>query len=391
MKNEHDTTSTEVAPSAAPPEVTPTQTGENNIFVTQPVKKKKTGLIVAISVAVAAVLLIVAAILVYNLWYQNPNKVVHDAVVNTMRAKSMVGKGDVLIKSEQADVSMVFDTKSDATLSSMAVRATIKSNVEDEPFELTIGGEARYVDGVFYVKLNDVEKAVDALVQYSGQSAPAEVMALVRKIDDQWVSISPDDYKADSPEVAKQQTCMDDISKQMASDKKMTDELVALYRKNQVVVVDESLGSKTIDGTDSLGYKVSFSTDNMKKLVESLGDTEFGKKMKQCDDSVDFGEIADMFKESTSSSKATQEIWVSRFGHQLTQVKVTEEDKASKSAFSFQPKFNETIEVAKPDDAISIKDLMKDIEELTGSYMSAYGASREAYDPAMYEQYQLEG
>ena len=59
--------------------------------------KKKVGLIVGIISGVLILILAIAAALLYFLWWQNPQKIVTDAVVNTMTTKKAVVNGKMTV------------------------------------------------------------------------------------------------------------------------------------------------------------------------------------------------------------------------------------------------------------------------------------------------------
>lgn len=388
------------APLAPEASATPNQ----SIFVApQPPKKSKKGLIIALSSAVVAVLLIVAAILVYNLVYQNPQKVVHDAVVNAIKAKTATLSGQITFAQEttdaKADVKVSLDTASNEKADGSAKAAVdirlTPTQGAGESLKLSATGEFRLIGETAYIKIDNVRDSIEEVMMYSGQAGevPAQLDAIVSKIDGQWISIAPSDYEEDSKEASAAQKCLAKVGADFSSDKTMQKEIIDLYKKNTILKVEDSLGSKDINGTGSLGYRVTADEDATREFIKGVADTEYGKRLHSCDESIDLSSIADDItnvSESTNSVESSEvELWVSRFGHHITQLNTTTTYKADGSVVSqkltseLRPVFNKAVTVEEPKDAVSLKDLLADLEKVYSSYAPSVSSS--AYDDYEYD------
>jgi hypothetical protein len=206
-----------------------------------------------------------------------------------------------------------------------------------------------------------------------------QVTKIINKIDGQWVSIKASDYEDVSKEVSEQQTCISDASKKLSNDKEARRELTNLYSENRIIEVKDKLGSddEKIDG--SLGYEIGINNDATRAFIEGIGDTAYGKALKECDDTIDFKKIADSFKETEKDSdvEVKTRIWVSRFGHEITQFSMSAKEGDSVASFIAKPEFNTDVTIDAPKDAISLKDLIAEIQEIiseatTGSPVSPY-------------------
>ena len=92
-------------------------------------KKKKTGLIVGITLGVLAIVAIIATLLTYFLWWQNPEKMVTDAVSNAIVAKKAVVNGKIVANmkdSVKLELNVKANSASDKVKSNIDAKLTIK-------------------------------------------------------------------------------------------------------------------------------------------------------------------------------------------------------------------------------------------------------------------------
>lgn len=345
-------------------------------------KSSKKAWIIGGIIAGALALLGGGAALAYNVWYQNPEKVVYDALLSSFKAKSGTIDGNLTVKANEATINLAFDSKVKDNDGSINVKATIEGDVEGEKLTIKVDGSAVVKNDTVYFKLDGVRKAIDDVAEASGMEAPGFLDPIIKKIDGQWISVKPSDYEDISQEVSKQQECVQETFKTLNTDDSMRDEVINLYKDNKVIVVKEKIGSKSINGVGSLGYKVEVSKDATEAFVRGLDTTKFGKALKGCDDSLDFKEIADNIRDAESSNGSddvTLEIWASRFGHELTQVTIAGKDADVLVNLVINPTFNTEVTIEEPKDAISMKQLMSDIEKAVQDYQEEYMSSYE-YD-----------
>ena len=349
----------------------------------QPRKSRK-GLIVGGIIAGVLVLLGGGGALAYNVWYQNPDKVVHDAIINAMKAKTVQGVGTVVASGDNWNLTVALDGKSDSNAGEgvMNAKATVDIGSEAAKMSLTLDGSAMYKDETVYVKFDGIRKIFDtfaAQLPTTDQQSIRQVTAIIDKIDARWISIKASDYEDISKEVSDQQTCVSEAMKRLSQDDAAIREMTDLYKSSQFIEVaeDGTLGSR--DG--SLGYRVVVNQENAAAFAEGMGETTYGKALKDCDDTINFKDIATSMRDakpSESDIKPTVELWVSRFGHEVTEFSVRAEDRDNtnnKLEVVFNPEFNTDISIEAPEDAISLKDLMADIEALVKSYSAdMYGA-----------------
>lgn len=340
-------------------------------------RRPKKGLIIGAIIAGALVICGGASALVYNVWYQNPEKVIFDALTHAFKAESATGTGVITLKSDDVDVNITFagegqgkDGRADTTIK-------FDSKSAEQDISINVMASVLAKGETIYFKLDNIQKTVDKLAESTGMEVPEYITPIIKKIDGQWVSVKASDYEDTSKEIAKQQRCMTDVFDKLSSDKDMKNEIVDLYKEHRILVIDQQLPAKKINGVGSLGYEISADTKAAQGFVNGLNTTEFGKALKKCDDSVDFADVADIIKEadedkSNSDVDAKLEVWVSRFGHQITEVNMTIKDDDASGLFVFNPKFNKDVAIEAPKDSITIKQLQKDIEKAIEEYRAAY-------------------
>jgi hypothetical protein len=307
---------------------------------------------------------------------------VHDAIINAIEAKALAGTSEFVMTTKDMTMKVSIDGKAVDSEGMLHAKAVIETRGAAEKMSLKLEGSALYKDEIAYIKLDNVKEIFDTyLAQMPMLDAQTmkQVTKIINKIDGQWVSIKASDYEDVSKEVSEQQTCISDASKKLSNDKEARRELTNLYSENRIIEVKDKLGSddEKIDG--SLGYEIGINNDATRAFIEGIGDTAYGKALKECDDTIDFKKIADSFKETEKDSdvEVKTRIWVSRFGHEITQFSMSAKEGDSVASFIAKPEFNTDVTIDAPKDAISLKDLIAEIQEIiseatTGSPVSPY-------------------
>lgn len=365
----------QASPSSEP--VTPAQplaaTG-----TTPPKKKKKTAIIAAAIIGVL-VLLGGGGAAAYNLWYQNPDKVLSDAFVNAITAKSATYNGSFDITMKETE-----DAFGGPVMENMKVTLDGKSNSESGEVNLTIAakydGNNYSVKGSglvdkdmnIFVKVDDVRELLDQFIEEADsdityQQLPVQMREIVEKVDSKWIRISSDDLDEYSEDASRIQKCVTDAVKNAMNDKAASDELKTIYLENKFVTVKEKLTAK--DG--SLGYLVDFDETKAGAFSDKVVDSKIGKAIIDCDESLK-PDNKDSTREESDEDDATYrtEIWVDRWSHQLTGVMMTIEDDEAKGVFDIATTFNEEVTVDAPTDFISLTELQEDIEAMMNSFIA---------------------
>lgn len=352
-----------------------------------PPRKKPARLVAGIIAVAAIVLLGGGGVLAYTQWYQNPDKVVHDAIIKAVQAKSLVTTGDISYKTEGADIKLTLDSKSRNPNGEVNAKATVALDTESFKHTFNASGSVRIIGDTAYVRLSGIQKIVDDMAKDSKDSVPSYVSDLVKKVDEKWLSIKPSDYEDVSKEASDQQKCFTKLVEKIQSDKAMMDEVTNLYKAHQFIVVKEKLGTKDVDGVGSLGYRVEADKDAVTRFVKGLEGTVFGKEIKACNKDMNFGDFAnDITKEETGTDKTEGkiELWVSRFGHDITEVIANGKDNTTTLDVVLRPLFNKDVSVEAPKDTSPLKDLVKDFQDAsTKYYMDTYNGEESSLSEDM--------
>lgn len=338
-----------------------------------PNKKKK--FIIGGIIAGAVLLLGGGTYAAYALWYQNPEKVLTDAVSNLIRAKTATYSGTLAMDTKDVKVRVVFDGKQASELNG---EGNAKITLTSQGKDFVVNGSALVdKDGNLFFKVGNLKTILDDVLKQSGMtSSPFD--ELVAKIDNKWIRVSADDLAEYDKDAGKAQTCLTDTMKKIQNDKAVHDGLVKAYENNKFVVIDSSLPGRTINGVDSMGYKLSLNNEAAKKFAEAVNEMQFMKDLQKCDSSFELFKLdaSDMKSTTGTTSTETVEVSVSRWSHEFTQLKVTGKDDDASGEFILEPIFGKDVTVAAPSDFMTLKELQAEIEKVTQSFGSMMGETQ---------------
>ena len=338
-----------------------------------PNKKKK--FIIGGIIAGAVLLLGGGTYAAYALWYQNPEKVLTDAVSNLIRAKTATYSGTLAMDTKDVKVRVVFDGKQASELNG---EGNAKITLTSQGKDFVVNGSALVdKDGNLFFKVGNLKTILDDVLKQSGMtSSPFD--ELVAKIDNKWIRVSADDLAEYDKDAGKAQTCLTDTMKKIQNDKAVHDGLVKAYENNKFVVIDSSLPGRTINGVDSMGYKLSLNNEAAKKFAEAVNEMQFMKDLQKCDSSFESFKLDASDMKSTTGTTSTEavEVSVSRWSHEFTQLKVTGKDDDASGEFILEPIFGKDVTVAAPTDFMTLKELQAEIEKVTQSFGSMMGETQ---------------
>jgi hypothetical protein len=364
----------QVAASVTPPLVPTPPPASTSPTPSVKSSKRKKFIVIGLLVGVLA-LIGGGSVAAYNLWYQNPDKVLSDALMNTIEAKTATytGSFDIDLKkaeglsasdSDEISINVKIDGKN--SNSAGAANLTLTAPYKGKDYKVS-GSGVIDKDANLFIKVDDLKKTLQSAPSDTGLEydiLPSYFTAIVDKVDSKWIRISSGDTKEFSNGYAKMQTCMKDVLEKTRNDEALTGELIDVYSKNKFIVIDEELPAQ--DG--SLGYVISVDEDKAVDFAKAADETSFSKELQKCDDS--FKLSSDLKSSSTASDTKTKlELWVDRWSHQLTKVSLTSEDDELKNTFVIEPEFNQPVTVEIPKSYISLKELSDAVESAYTQYM----------------------
>jgi hypothetical protein len=334
---------------------------------TQPVKNVKKKRIIIGSIIVGALLLIGGGTaLAYNLWYQNPEKVVTDALINAFKADTLKLTGSFEAKNNEFSMNVMIDAKAATKNGEVAAKIEFTSGEQS----MKLDGAGYYgVDGDLYIKVNNAKDIISAVTgDMTGEATPFD--ALADKVSGKWIKITDGDIGELSEEYKKSQVCIEDVMKQVGENKALTNEVAKLYKNNRFITIKEKLGSSVVNKVDSLGYVIDVDGNKVKSFAAGLETTEVGKKLKACDDTYDFKAFADSVKteEKNIAGDGKVQLWASRFGHEITEVNAngTSDDTQIKAVVN--PVFNKSLDLKAPADSLSLESLKAEFQAALEAY-----------------------
>lgn len=371
-------TPTELAPVTVPIQPTVTEPLVNQITSeVLPVKsnffkRKKilTGLIIAfLIVAIGGV-----STFAMTSWYQNPDKVLADSIINAVTSRASIYTGDFNYEGGGVKVKVGITTKQ-ADLVTGSLDVTISVDYSGKNY--SIGTSALYDNaGDLYIKLSNLKAIVaeaKKVLSISDNSPIAvSVDKLVSKIDGTWVKISNADLAKYSESASKSKTCMNEALTKLKTDNAAVMQIADIYRKNAFVTIDKDLGLK--DGKFS--YEVKLSIQIAKAFVKSIKETETYKSLVACDKNIaiDENDIKDDVKNNSSNpnDKAVLTIWVDYWSHQMTKIEAKGDMGESTFLATIIPIFNQKVTIDTPQNSLSLTQLQSYIEEIYSSLYSSY-------------------
>lgn len=335
-------------------------------------KKKRKGLIIGIIVA-AVVAVIGAGAAVYAFWYQNPEKVVTDSIVNLIKADTIKYTGTATVS---GDMKLKIELDGTSMISASDVNAKVTFPLENHDY--TLEGSARFdKKGDLYVMFKNLKDFVKSynenteMADDSAMGAPVDTSMfdkIIAKVDNKWIKISSNDLADLSEDLSKKQKCVSDALNKFQNDKKAIEEIAKVYEKNKFITIKQDLGSKDW----SLGYTIDSDTGKAKAFLKDVKNTTMYKTLHDCDPGIVIDdEQIEQAAPADDESNERVELWVNQWSHTITKFKVTstQPDSDNKGEFVVNPIFNEKADIETPKDAITLKQLQADIQELMTSEM----------------------
>ena len=368
----------------------------------QPAKKSHLGLILGLVGGGVALLALIAGVLLYFFWYQNPHKVVTDGVAN-------------LVSAQQASYSMGGDITPSSTSTSGPSKVTYKVNLQHASQAAGGNGEVTmdlpqvgritvkaqvYMDReAMYFRVENVKKAydkyidamVDQMVQrrssassMTDEEKDAErskmrdyyrkllekgSMATIKKIDGKWVKMTQEDMLKTSSNRTTTKQCTEAIN--ALYDAKVRSEVAAVLRKHGDVFTVEKLNKPAIDN-GAVGYKVTVaspSSHEARSLSRDLGNTRVGELLRRCSDATSTrvttrqnGRTIKTEKRSAfvgvDFSQTGLELWISPLSHNVKRIVMNTTDQSSQQQVTIN--VNDTkVDLRKPSESIPYSELMR--------------------------------
>jgi hypothetical protein len=365
--------------------VVPTPPTQNVPFG-QP-KKSKKAIVVGLVIAGLLIVLGGGSALAYT-WYQNPEKVLTDSLINAITAKTTIYTGTFEANGgDSTGVKVTIDGNNTSDASDLNATAVFSFGAT----QFTVKGSTLFdKKGDLYLKVGNLDAILAPLLAGAPTSFSQKIDTFVKKINNKWIKIdseSLDDFSS-SQDTKKVQECIANVKQKFYTDKTIRDEVTNLYRKNTFVKIDKTLGTK--DG--NMGYVLKADNSAGKAFVKGFRDIALYKSLQGCDKSFTISD-EDMNSVLGENNMLTGslEVWVSQWGHEITKVHAESKMKVDEATnipgmssanftFDLVPVFNKGATVSTPKDAIPIKDLEEDIMDIAMEFFTVSDPSTEPFE-----------
>ena len=333
-------------------------------------KKKKTGLIIGVVLGVIVLISIVSAALVYFLWWQNPEKMVTDAMSSAIMSKKMTANGKVVVDMrDQGKIELNVKTATDSGKSKANIDA--KLDIKGVEKNIPLKGDAVLdSDGTIYVKINNFKDLYGTLLEMVMESSSGgnlsrsqietyrdqtlrKMSSEIDKMGNTWMKISPD-------EIGSEYRCGINALKKIQSDESVRKELVQIYQKNSYFTIKDS---KISDRNGGRGFELQGNNkSNSSKFEEEFKNSSVGKALSKCGKSNSYKS-----SESSSIDTASLKVWVDKSSHELKALELKSDGKKASVEISFDINMNKSEEIKTPSEAESLKEFVE-------GFMSGYSS-----------------
>lgn len=356
----------------------------------EPKKKKKTGLIIGIIVA----LLLIGCGVGFFIWYmihESPENSVKDAVSSLWNAENISAKGTATTStksdSDTVNADITFDVK--ANNSGVSLSGELKSKVPSLG-DISLGGNlVAGNDGVAYVKLNNVKDLLSGLMSgaISDYDDEEEKVALTPEQEFQinlqkamfegmGEALSDTWFKIDTNEDSDTKCMLDKAKTLNTKDfrKKVSD----AYEKNPFIVVDEKAEVENRDGLKYITVKVDEKAQE--EFANALKEMNEVKELQKCSESKDVidseiefeGDSEDEDEDENSLKDAKIKLGITSWSHELKKIEISMKDEKESSDTTVKIDMSyDKVTIEMPSDAKDIKDISKTMKEKMVSKMTA--------------------
>lgn len=330
-------------------------------------KKSKKGLIAILIAVVLVAILGGGAFAAYKLWYQNPQKVMSDAVTNAIKARTIRYTGNMTADFSGGKIALdLSGAQASLTSGDLDVKATITYQGQN----YKVNGSAMIdKDGTLFVKLSNLHEIFQTIMkQYGADTTTFD--AFITKVDDRWIKITPDDFNNLDKTTNTTKQCVTNALKKLNTDKSVRQEIANTYKEHPFINIDNNLGSQTIDGQDSMGYTITSDKAKEKDFTTAFNNTQFAKDLQKCDKNNSFNS-SDFNTSPSKGTTSTTQVWVSRWGHEFTRLKVDSTTGGNKASLTLNPVFNMAVSIETPKDSLTVKEVQDEFTKAIDSFSPA--------------------
>ncbi len=354
----------------------------------EPTKKNNKKLMIIVASVVAGIIVLVSGT-VFALYVTNPEKVLLDAVQNSLKAKTVVTEGSFKAAdpTSQQSITVEFSSQSDNTKLTGSLDAKVKINLDSLQLDLDAAGMVAE-NGDYYFKLNNApelfEKALQSEYGKYYASDPtltpllAKLQIFFEKIDGQWIRVDKEDISQYAEGYEKQQECTDKAIETFYKENAQQKQVVDAYADSRFIDIEDTGKTATINGQDSIAYEISLDAEQMKAFGEEFDKTDIAKALDKCIEDTDTAttEEAKMSDSETKEMQKTLDqlkttVWISRWGHEFQKIELENKNKKEgKVNFEMIIDTKKQPDLKSPSKYLEAADLTQELQEI---YLEAFG------------------
>jgi len=350
----------------------------------------------------AKLLLVLVALLIFglgsgafayvNVLNNSPEKVLADALANTMRdvldRRPLQVVSNIKLKSKDSKNPYEISLDLDAVHVENDGKLSVKGQFTTQEPKLDISISSDLVvqdDKTVYVRLNDLQKSIDKV----GSTVPVYAMMakmyqpIIEKIDGKWIKIDAESLAKMGLQQSAEETnkCSEAFTNLRISSKD-SKRVKEIFKQNQFAIASEVLPAESVDGDKSFHYKLDLNKEAGARFVKELATLDSFKDVKQeCKvKQEDLDKSLKKIEEGKekSNTKPIIELWVSKKTRHITRTLIKVDDKEAEFTMSANAKIDaRNLSVEVPKDSIKIEDLKAEFE--SAMQKALLQAEEEAY------------
>jgi hypothetical protein len=344
-----------------------------------PPKKKKTKLIVMLSVLGAVVLAGIGFAIWFFAYMNSDAKILSDALDKFLTTEEMAieGKTDIELSTSDTQISGTFKSVNGKDVSMVDFDGTISNGSQ----KLSLGiAAATDRNGNLYVQVRDLDDLLDSF----GLSA-SDAGVDISKISDQWIRLSDKTMDklldamptndTDNPDFDKMMTCGQDISDKLVNDKTYRGQFTDVLKQTPFLTATR-VDSEDVDGQAAIKYDLVIAGDEAEAFGDQVMETDFVKDYKECmsETSSDYldeitSDADNVDVSNDSDGNVTISFWVSKSDHAPLRLLVEADDDSGQATIDLSAKFRDFDAPKLPD---NYKEFDEVFQDLTGFSLDDY-------------------
>lgn len=353
-----------------------------------PPKKSKKKLMIILASVIAGIIVLISGT-VFALYVTNPEKILLDAVQNSLKAKTVITEGSFKAAdpSSKQSITVEFSSQSDNTKLTGSLDAKVKINLDSLQLDLDAAGMVAE-SGDYYFKLNNAPELFEKALQteygkyYISEPTLAPVLTKLQsffeKIDGQWIRVDKEDISQYAEGYEKQQECTDKAIETFYKENAQQQQVIDTYAESRFIDIEDTGKTATINGQDSIAYEISLDAEQMQVFGEEFDKTDIAKALDKCTEDTD-GAVTEEAKMSDSEVKEMQKtldqlkttVWISRWGHEFQKIELENKNKKEGTVnFEMMIDTKKQPDLKNPSKYLEAADLMQELQDI---YLEAFG------------------